>query len=385
MNHNKIILFILITCVSVTSCIKDEPANMECDILSASVDEAYAEYFYSPSNMTIGEIPSGSSQIVFKVRSLNVLPQTVPVTFSLSEGATISPVNGSAHNFTSGPVVYTVTSEDGTWKRKYEVVFREASIPSSKMNFEHFEEETPQANKSTKYHVFYSLDEQGNRQDIWASGNAGVAIMSSNWGPEQYPTYATPDGYSGYGLCLKTLSAGVFGELFGKPIAAGNLFIGRFINDNVMTAPLKTTDFGIPIGREPVRLSGWYKYSPGSKFTDKNMNVIEGRTDEPSIYGVFWRNTDENGKEVKLDGSNILSSPYIVSIAQASQLTSTDKWIHFETDFEGGRADAAVLAEMGYSFTLVFTSSKAGDLFEGAVGSTLYLDEIEVKYAEDRP
>ena len=384
MNHNRIILFILLICVTATSCIKDEPANMECDILSASVDKGYAEYFYSSSQMTTGDLPSGSSQIVFKVRSLKSLPKAVPVTFSLSEGATISPENGSAQDFTSGPVFYTVTSEDGIWKRKYEVIFREASNPSSKMSFEYFEEETPQTNKSTKYHVFYSRDEQGNRQDIWASGNAGVALMGSDWGPEQYPTYATPDGYSGYGLCLKTLSAGIFGELFGKPIAAGNLFIGRFINDNVMTSPLKTTDFGIPIGREPVRLSGWYKYSPGAEFTDKNMNVIKGRTDEPSVYGVFWRNTDENGKEVKLDGSNILSSPYIVSIAMAQSLTPTDKWTHFEKDFEGDRADAAILAQMGYSFTLVFTSSKTGDLFEGAVGSTLCLDEIEVTYAEDR-
>ena len=333
--------------------------------------------------MSSGDIPSGDRQIVFTVRSLISFPKAVPVTFTLSEGATISPENGSEQDFTSGGVVYTVTSEDGAWKKEYEVVFREASLPSSKMSFEHFEEETSMVNESTQYHVFYELDESGNRQDIWASGNPGVAIMNAGWTPEQFPTYATPSGYSGYGLCLNTQSAGLLGQMFGKPIAAGNLFIGRFIIDNVMTDALKTTDFGTPIAREPARVTGWYKYSPGAEFTDKNMNVIEGRTDEANIYGVFWRNTDEDGNEVKLDGPNILTSPYIVRKAQVASLPPTDEWTRFEMFFEGDRADAAILAGMGYSFTLVFSSSKGGDSFEGAVGSTLYVDEVELSFEEE--
>lgn len=376
-----ILLFLLISAAA--SCIKNEPANMECDILSAQVDASFAEYFYKPAQMTASEIPSADRQIVFTVRSLISFPKAVPVTFTLSEGATISPENGSAQDFTAGPVVYTVTSEDGAWKREYEVLFREASLPSNTINFEHFEPETSQFNESTQYHVFYELDESGNRQNIWASGNPGVAIMNSNWTPEQFPTYATPSGMSGYGLCLNTQSAGALGLMFGKPIAAGNLFIGRFIIENVMTDPLKTTDFGTPITREPVRATGWYKYTPGPEFTDKDMNVIEDRTDEASIYGVFWRNTDEAGNKVKLDGSNVLSSPYIVRKAQVASLPPTDEWTRFEMFFEGDRADAALLSAMGYSFTLVFSSSKGGDSFEGAVGSTLYVDEVEVSFEEE--
>ncbi|MBQ9185740.1 MAG: PCMD domain-containing protein [Bacteroidales bacterium] len=383
MIHNRIIPLLLLLSVTTVSCIKGEPANMECDILSAQVDASFAEYFYKASQMSTGDIPSGDRQIVFTVRSLISLPRAVPVTFTLSEGATISPENGSVQDFTAGPVVYTVTSEDDAWKREYEVLFREAALPSSKLSFEHFEEEGSMVYTSTKYHAFYELDESGNRQDIWASGNAGVAIMNEGWTPEQFPTYATPSGYSGYGLCLNTQSAGILGQMFGKPIAAGNLFIGRFIIDNVMTDALKTTDFGTPIAREPARVTGWYKYSPGSEFTDKNMNTIEGRTDEANIYGVFWRNTDEDGNEVKLDGTNILTSHYIVRRAQVASLPPTEEWTRFEMFFEGERADAAILAGMGYSFTLVFSSSKGGDSFEGAVGSTLYVDEVELSFEEE--
>ncbi|MBP3257793.1 MAG: PCMD domain-containing protein [Bacteroidales bacterium] len=382
MKQSKILLFLLLAAV-VPSCIKDEPANMECDILSARVDAAYADYFYKASQMTLEDIPSGDRQLLFTVRSLISLPKDIPLSFTLSEGASISPENGSKQDFTAGPVVYTVTSQDGAWKREYEVVFREAALPSSKMSFEHFEEEASQINTSTRYHVFYELDDSGNKQKIWASGNPGVALMNSDWTPEKFPTYATPDGYSGYGLCLNTQSAGFLGQMFGKPIAAGNLFIGRFILENVMTDALKTTDFGTPVAREPARVTGWYKYAPGPEFTDKSMNVIPGRTDEANIYGVFWRNTDENGNGVKLDGTDILTSPYIVRKAQVAALPPTDKWTRFEMFFEGGRADAAILADMGYSFTLVFTSSKGGDSFEGAVGSTLYVDEVEVSFEEE--
>ena len=34
----------------------------------------------------------------------------------------------------------------------------------------------------------------------------------------------------------------------------------------------------------------------------------------------------------------------------------------------------------GYNLAIVFASSVKGDLFEGAVGSTLYIDEVELSY-----
>lgn len=33
-----------------------------------------------------------------------------------------------------------------------------------------------------------------------------------------------------------------------------------------------------------------------------------------------------------------------------------------------------------YNLAIVFASSIKGDLFEGAVGSTLYIDEVELSY-----
>lgn len=376
-------LYVCSVVLCAASCFRDEPRNNECDILSAWVDEAMAEYFYGPSGMIIDGIPSNSSHIEFSVKSLATLPKAVAVSFTLTPGAVISPESGSPQDFTEGPVTYTVTSEDGAWKRTYTVGFTETAPGVSKLSFENFEAVTSGFSSTTSFHVFYEMDADGQKRNIWASGNEGVSIMNSGWSPEQFPTYATPEGYSGHGACLNTQSAGALGAMMGKPIAAGNLFIGRFIVDNVLTDALKATEFGIPVDFEPGKVTGWYKYSPGKTFTDKDRNVIPDRTDQASIYAVFWRNTDVDGNPVSLFGDNVLTSPWIVSKAEVASLPATDTWSTFEMTFEGGRADKALLEARGYNFTLVFSSSKGGDVFEGAIGSTLVIDEVEIIHRED--
>lgn len=364
-----------------SSCIKEEPLNDECDILSAWVEGGeYESFFYQSSQMRIENVPSNNNVIVFTVRSVDSLPP-LPVYFTLSPGATITPANGSLQDFSQGPVTYTVTSEDGAWTRTYVVDFQD-SDPSLcyYFSFEHVDIE--EAGNGCSYHVFYEMGDNGERYNYWASGNAGVGILHLDWTPEQFPTYSTPDGLNGRAVCLNTQLTGELGTVMGKPIAAGNLFLGRFNVNAVLTDALAATEFGIPTDRQPVSVSGWYKYRPGEVFTNGNMEVVPGKVDESHIYAVFFRNQDAEGNPVVLDGSNVLSSEYIVSKAQLIGLPATDEWTHFEMTFEGGTADPAILAARGYSFTLVFSSSKDGDAFEGAVGSMLYVDEVSVEFQE---
>ena len=365
-----------------TSCIKDELQNTECDILSAWVEgEEYATNFYQANQMRQENIPSNDKQLVFTVRSLLALPQQVPVCFTLTPGATILPANGSMQDFTAGPVTYTVTSEDGAWQRQYQVEFREASLPKYKFDFEHVD--TQAGNNDCLFHVFYEEDQAGKRHNIWASGNEGVTLIHGGMTPTEFPTFSTDNGYQGKGVCLNTQYAGDLGKIFQKPIAAGNLYLGKFNVNNVLFEPLKTTEFGTPIDREPVRVTGYYKYSPGKEFTNALMEVDPNRTDEAHIYAVFYRNQDANGNSISLFGDDVLSSPYIVKKAQVAALPPTDKWTRFEMFFEGDDADDTILQNLGYNMTLVFSSSKNGASFEGAIGSTLYVDEVEVFFKEE--
>ena len=376
MKHIFTPFLVLFITLSFSSCIKEELKNNECDILSAWVEgEEYEGYFYQSSQMRIDNIPSNSTEIIFQVRTKTGLP-LIPVYFALTPGATIEPANGSLQDFSQGPVTYTVTSEDGSWTRTYSVDFQKVSTSVSYLfSFEHVAVDT--FTSGSTYHTFYEV-EDGTRRNHWASGNAGVAILHSDWTPEQFPTYSTANSYQGKGVCLNTQSTGAFGEAFGKPIAAGNLFLGKFNVNAVLTDALKATEFGIPTSQQPVKVSGWYKYHPGDEFTNASMQVLPDRVDQGHIYAVFYRNQDAQGNPVMLYGDNVLSSDLIVSKARLVP-AATDEWTHFEMTFEGGTADPAILAAMGYSYTVVFSSSKDGDTFEGAIGSTLYIDEVTVE------
>ena len=253
-------------------------------------------------------------------------------------------------------------------------------MPTYMFSFENYE--TIELN-GNYYHEFYEVDQSGTHHHVWASGNPGAILIKYNSKAEEQPTYSTPNGYAGRGVCLNTQDAGQLGQIFGKPIAAGNLFIGRFILENVLLDALKATEFGRPIDRVPVRVTGYYKYKPGPVFTDKDMKEYADRTDEASIYAVFYRNKDSEGKDVYLYGDDVLSSPYIVKKAVVAALPPTNEWTRFEMFFEGNEPDDDILDAQGYSLTLVFSSSKEGASFEGAVGSELYIDEVEMSFEVD--
>ena len=385
---NKYIIIISVCCCCMASCIKDEALNKECDIESAWIEgEAYEDYFYKTTEMR-KEISSSETDIVFSVRSLLSLSTQIPLNFKITDGATIEPASGSMQDFTKGAVVYTVTSQDGEWKRTYNVTFQEVPLPAEKYSFEHVEIDkgNPMYGNSNEMHVFYELMANNEHNYCWATGNSGSALTKNGAKPEDFPVYFTPDGKEGGGVCLNTQSAGVMGEWMKKPIAAGSLFLGKFMIDYVLTDALKSTQFGVPINKEPVRITGWYKYKLGEKFTDKDMKEYPDRKDEASIYAVFYRNTDDKGESYVLDGhavedlDKLLDNPQVYKVARVASLPTTDTWTQWEMFFEGHDAPDDIVAAQGCNLALVFSSSKRGAQFEGAIGSTLYIDEVQVSY-----
>lgn len=348
--------------------------NMECDILEAWVGEENLTYFYNKADMRINDVPSNEQKLEFTVRSRATLPQ-LALHFTLSPGATITPANGSLQDFSKEAVTYTVTSEDGQWKKQYTISFTNP-VSVSKFDFENYS-----LDEKGKYYVWYEKAEDGTLSSMWASGNGGYMIAKPNVAPEAYPTAPDPNGYEGSCVKLTTCDTGSWGKTFKKPIAAGNLFLGNFNSTYAMTNTLKTTEMGLPFMQEPLKVTGYYKYIPGDVFTDKDKTVVAGRVDEPSIYAVFYRNQDADGNSIVLHGDDVMTSPYIVSIAQATSLPSTTEWKMFEMTFDQHKAvDQSVLENRGYNLAMVFSSSKTGDKFEGAVGSTLYVDKVNITF-----
>ena len=80
-----------------------------------------------------------SDKVVFNVRRTADVKNLAPV-FKITDGATIQPANGSVQDFTN-PVTYTVTSQNGQYKRTYTVEFSKQTRMVSdilKFDFENY-------------------------------------------------------------------------------------------------------------------------------------------------------------------------------------------------------------------------------------------------------
>lgn len=352
------------------SCIQEEPLNAEADIVA--VDSVWVKDARK-SGLIIGNPIVENRKIIFMVKDKNAdLSKLAPV-FEMTPGAEISPANGSAQNF-SKPVVYTLTSQDGLWKKEYEVSFIDLGV-FTKSDFETWELE----GDKSKYMRVYDLTSDS--YIPWASGNSGFALTGAAQSPDDYPT--APFNTKGvYGTCakLETKSTGKFGSDLKMPIAPGNLFIGEFNAANAVLSPLKATKFGLPVlGSEPLYLRGVYKYKAGEIFTDKNNQVIEGVRDACDIYAVVYEIDPSNPKP--LDGNDILDSDRIVKLARINNPGEPNNWKEFNIKFEfmnNKVFDYDRLKNNGYYLSVVLTSSIDGAYFKGAVGSTLYVDEVEI-------
>ncbi len=372
------LLLLAALCPMLSSCFKDEPANAECDIEVAWVHAEEPEKMFYNLTDTLVKVLYTDNLITFNVRSSADLSALAPQ-FIITPNATIEPASGSVQDFSHGPVTYKVTSEDRQWSREYYVSFN--IVTRTETDTLRFDFEDYEVNSS----YYYTWNDSRFR---WSTGNPGYLLcgMATEYAdgqystnPEKFPSVALPDGYKGSGVKLTTLSTGAWGAMKGMRIAAGNLFIGTFDATQAMTDARKATNFGAPFDRRPTKLRGHYKFTPGNDYQDADGNLKPGEADIADIYAVFYRNHDENGNAIMLDGDDVKSSPHIIGMAQVTGIQTTDEWTEFEAEFEFNQEiDQTLLDNRGYNIAIVFSSSVNGAYFEGAIGSTLMVDEVEL-------
>lgn len=373
-------------CAMLTSCFKDEAPNAECDILQTFVHVDNPSKVFAQLTDSIVDVMSNNSDIIFNIKPGADVSKMAPQ-FKLTKGATVFPESGTEFDFSNDKkIVYTVTSEDKAWTRKYNVSFEIAELPTT-FSFENYD---VFADKGIpKYHVWYDVSPNGKRIYDWATGNAGYKLSAtSETKPEEYPSVSMDDGNGpengklGKYVKLTTCSTGNFGVMVNRRLAAGNLFIGVFDVNKALTNTMLTTRFGLPFGKKPIYVTGYYKYKPGEKFQDKNGKIIEGKIDRGDIYAVLYRNHDANGDAIVLNGDDVKTNANIIALAEVNGgngIEETNGWLTFRAVFDyKADFDEKLMESNGYSIAIVCTSSTTGASFEGAVGSTLCVDEFEI-------
>ena len=400
--------------LALSSCIKDELPNMECDIIAAYAGVADPDEVFFQLSDTIAPINAdyASSMIQFqRVTPWADLTHAAP-RFRISEGAVLYPPSGTLRDFSNDTTqVYFCIAEDavplfesikasgtqieqklftasqeGRHIRTYFVQYKHSASQASDITeypFEHYYLEL----KKQKYYEWSDPYSDGTLREVpnWATANAGFATARGSALPDEYPTVPVKGGGVDGGDCVKleTCSTGAFGQLFGLPLAAGNLYLGTFNLSQALTNTLKATRFGenSTLERVPIRMTGYYKYFPGEQMTDAMSNNIEG-TDMPALYCVVYRNHDAEGNAAVLYGDDVSDSPLVVARAEVVEWQyDTEEWVPFSLEFSWREPiDVALLKAKGYNFAIICSSSKDGADFVGAVGSKLYVDNITMYY-----
>ena len=362
-------------CLAVTSCIQNEALNVEAAIDGCSGSDIQ-QCLIDPNEFTVQLYASRAAD-----------PSKININFNLPAGASIVPVQRftedgiNTYNFKDeNPRLFKVTSEDGAFSAIYTIRLWQTEMPFT-YDFETLSSDNP-------YHKFTEDNPSSGtiiRRLELASGNPGFELTKMAKAPDGYPTVQVNGGVDG-GKCVKleTKDTGSFGSMVKMYIAAGNLFIGSFeVGQALSGNAMKATHFGFPFFYYPLRLEGWYKYKAGPTFSSKGKPV-EGRKDECDIYGVLYE-TDDNVQF--LDGSTSLNSPNIVALARnIKELPETDIWKQFNFKFEpqnGKSIDPDKLGKGIYKLAIVFSSSVDGAKFEGAVGSTLYIDKVTIAHTSN--
>ena len=363
----------IMLCLAVTSCIQNEALNVEAAIDGCSGSDIQ-QCLIDPNEFTVQLYASRAAD-----------PSKININFNLPAGASIVPVQRftedgiNTYNFKDeNPRLFKVTSEDGAFSATYTIRLWQTEMPFT-YDFETLSSDNP-------YHKFTEDNPSSGtiiRRLELASGNPGFELTKMAKAPDGYPTVQVNGGVDG-GKCVKleTKDTGSFGSMVKMYIAAGNLFIGSFeVGQALSGNAMKATHFGFPFFYYPLRLEGWYKYKAGPTFSSKGKPVEK---DECDIYGVLYE-TDDNVQF--LDGSTSLNSPNIVALARnIKELPETDIWKQFNFKFEpqnGKSIDPDKLGKGIYKLAIVFSSSVDGAKFEGAVGSTLYIDKVTIAHTSN--
>lgn len=327
-------------------------------------------------NKGVSEQPviNADNTITFKVYEGADVTALVP-TIVVSEGATVTPATGVAQDFSNGKVVtYTVVSEDyGTTK-----VYK-ASVSGSQTVLSFTFDEWKKVGQGL------SLHEEPLPDDLLASSVQGASLLFL-YGVKGFPVYQEKeDVIAGSAIKLVTMDTSDKTNALVPALTAGSVFTGKFNIGLAISDKLASTQFGIPYDKKPVTLRGWYKYTPGEKYIDgegakkpEEVEVIEGQVDECAIQAILYEEQlDSKGNNIPLNGHDINTSDRRVAVAVLSDGSAKADWTKFELPFEmleGKTYDAG----KKYQLAVVCSSSKLGDVFKGAGGSTLMLDELEI-------
>jgi len=213
---------------------------------------------------------------------------------------------------------------------------------------------------------------------FWDSGNKGSATLNKN-----VTDASTEKVHSGqYSAKLSSQFVGIAG--FGK-FAAGNIFIGQFLNTDGTDGIL---GWGRPWSSRPTALKGYMHYTSVAVTDAPNgapiakgdpdvgiiyIAILDSQMDEPyndSTFPIIVKTKDKKTLFSK-DDPNVIAYGELV----ITESTAGDALVEFNIPLTYKRTDMKAA-----NIAIVASASRYGDYFAGGSGSTLYIDDLQLVY-----
>ena len=213
---------------------------------------------------------------------------------------------------------------------------------------------------------------------FWDSGNKGSTTVSENYNITMRVNEPRP-GSTG-SMAAKLESKNILSYF-----AAGNLFIGRFID--VVDLKNGKLGFGRSFSSFPTKLTGYYKYK--QEIINKTTVGFEDYQGLPDT-GIIWialisgtpdESYDNTFVKIRTDMENNKGeyfekdADYVLAYGEMNINETVSEYKKFEIELEYRRTDV-----VPSGILIVCSASKLGDYFTGGVGSTLWVDDFALEY-----
>lgn len=216
-----------------------------------------------------------------------------------------------------------------------------------------------------------------NESLYWDSGNGGANTLSAVNPTSPESTIVVKKGADKKAVKLETKA--VFGVL-----ASASVFSGSFIGVDGTNGILS---FGRKYNSRPTSLIGYYQYTPASvnKVGDNcPVDIKKGDVDQCIIYVALC---SKESYEIRTNPKTLnLFNPNDPSVIAYGELVA-DSEIKGQEDNNYKSFSIPIIYRdtvTPKSIVIVAAASRYGDYFTGGEGSTLYLDELELKYDYDQ-
>ena len=284
-----------------------------------------------------------------------------PTTIVLSNMASVTPGQTEEVDFSQGPVIYYVTAEDKS-EAEWKVTLKRQSA----------EVQLPNSNYDLWYDAGgYPEPGDGTTPSTWATANKALSLVG------QYNTENISDGNSGFYAKMVTIPAPAVVR-----IAAATLFTGTFKDGfPSIDDPRSNTLFGVPYTSTPTAFKVQFKYQPGGSYEDGDGNPLSG-SDSCDIYVLLEKWVEQGNSTLKLR----VATAWYRSSDQITDWTELNKSFVYgelpssDPDFMKPSDGYAEQGAKPTHISVVYSSSALGDLFTGAIDSTLEVDDFELLY-----